>query len=524
MLRFGRRNLADKLTESELTGNESSDPDGSETKSVDDLEMAMGAKPEREHSSPVEETTGGKSSESEGLVTILVDKLETTIEGMFENNPSFWAENDVGIECPPLQLEESSLFQPLFRPQVIAVGPHHRKLSNTKQLENHKLSALQAVCGVDSVREKLFGVDNIVSLRDCLKLIDDMEEKARRCYERVVGLSREEFVQMLLLDSIFILTMIILELRGGVSEFDEEWVWETGHLFRDLILMENQIPFIILEEMWSAIKEKIAVDDDVKGLDVIGLFKRTMFWQEDLSLDFDTEEQRVDNLLGLYYLWNVPIGVRESTRHIPQLPRSWFGSCKGRSQRQGQDEGKIPAIPSAIDLYEAGLNFEEKDDEECKNMFDITFENGVLQIPTLEIDSENMSLIANLLCHENNNSYNESIVASYVYLMDSLINTKADIALLQKFGIVNNKLASDDQAAAFINSLGEHCSHSKYNNFYDPVIADVLDFTKPGWRRHWTSLKHTYFTSPWTGISLIAGIFLLFISCAQTYYAVFPRK
>ncbi|KAJ3683589.1 hypothetical protein LUZ60_013816 [Juncus effusus] len=522
MLRFGRHNLAEKLTESER--NESSDIDGSDTKSVDDLEMAMGAKPEREHSSPVEEITGGKSSESEEFVTILIDKLETTIKEKFASNPSFWAENGVGIERPPIQLEESSLFQPLFRPQVIAVGPHHRKLSNTTQLENHKLSALQAVCGVDSVRGKLFGVDNIVSLRDCLKLIEDMEEDARRCYERIVGLSKEDFVQMLLIDSVFILTMIILELRGGVSEFDEEWVWETGHLFRDLILMENQIPFFILKEMWSAIKEKIAVDDDVKGLDVISLFKRTQFWQDGLSLDFDKEEQRVDNLLGLYYRWNVPIDVRESTRHIPQLSRSWFGSCKGRSQRQVQDEGKIPAIPSAIDLYEAGLNFEEKDDEECKNMFDITFENGVLQIPTLEIDSEKMSLITNLLCHENNNLYNENTVASYVYLMDSLINTKADIALLQKFGIINNKLASDDVAAAFINSLGEHCSHSKYDNFYAPVIADVLDFTKPRWRRNWTSLRHNYFTSPWTGISLIAGIFLLFLSCVQTYYAVFPRK
>ncbi|KAJ3672504.1 hypothetical protein LUZ60_007225 [Juncus effusus] len=465
-------------------------------------------------------TSDDSSSESEGSPS--PDNLlgrEIRLRGLSAKD------NLSDIKYGPNVLAENSS---LFRPHIVSIGPVFRELTDLQLSEEAKCFFLfESVC------------KSTIQSREWVKYIRNNENEARLYYaNNAKDLSSDELVKILLLDSCFIIQLLLgsNELYNGVIDT----VLKT--YFLDWILVENQVPFSLLNRVWERHFEN---SKDPKFPNLISLFKTSrLFYKKGLSPD-DLVQEDVIDLTDLYYKWNVPILERISKCQRPQswirycmgqkLHRlqqfwSWFRSFVGRPQQdaKGEAEGALmqaesSLIPSAVELYETGIKFKEK--TMFRNMFDVNFKNGVLQIPTLTIDLQMMSLIANLLLHEINEEPVDKIVASFVFLMDSLINTKKDIALLQKCGVINNKLDSEAEAAKFFNSLGARCGvDNMEGNFYAPDIMDMLDYSQSSWRRHSTSLMHNYCNSPWTFLSVVAAIILLFLSGVATWFTVFPRK
>ncbi|KAJ3671578.1 hypothetical protein LUZ60_007657 [Juncus effusus] len=101
-------------------------------------------------------------------------------------------------------------------------------------------------------------------------------------------------------------------------------------------------------------------------------------------------------------------------------------------------------------------------------------------------------------------------------LLDSLINTEKDVALLQKYGIVFNGLNNNSSAAEFFNEIGNMCTINYRKHLFEGLFREVNEYYNSKWNRRLASLHHNYFHNPWAVISVFAAGFLLFLAAIQT--------
>ncbi|PQP97174.1 UPF0481 protein [Prunus yedoensis var. nudiflora] len=97
-------------------------------------------------------------------------------------------------------------------------------------------------------------------------------------------------------------------------------------------------------------------------------------------------------------------------------------------------------IRSMTQLYRAGVKFKKGS---STNIFDIRFniDDGILEIPKITISDQSEVTLTNLLEYEQTLSKKvENYINDYVVILNILVNTPEDVALLVKNGIVENKL------------------------------------------------------------------------------------
>ncbi|KAL7251673.1 hypothetical protein ACSBR1_013512 [Camellia fascicularis] len=114
-------------------------------------------------------------------------------------------------------------------------------------MEKHKLRYLQHI--LKRGEETL--VDNLVMA------IRQLEEKACKCYAANVMLDTDDFVEMMFLDGCFIVELFRkFNMRHLVEE--DDLIFQSDQirfcLRRDLILLENQLPFFIIAQLFDMTK------------------------------------------------------------------------------------------------------------------------------------------------------------------------------------------------------------------------------------------------------------------------------
>lgn len=152
--------------------------------------------------------------------------------------------------------------------------------------------------------------------------------------------------------------------------------------------------------------------------------------------------------------------------------------------------------------------------------------NSHLVLPQLVVDDSTETRLLNLLAYEkcSDGPLNRT-VTSYVCFLDSLIQNTEDVKELQRKKILLNRLGNNEEVDKLFQRLAANLSPD-YN-----VYTDVIIGIGKHYRRHfdrervqiglWMSqFIRTYFTTPWTIISLIAAILLLFLTLLQTIYTM----
>ena len=89
------------------------------------------------------------------------------------------------------------------------------------------------------------------SQKEIAMIIEENEEKIRRCYSESFDICHEDFVKMVLLDSIFIIELFLRSYME--EEYENDYIlskpWLKLGISHDLIWLENQLPFFILKEL-----------------------------------------------------------------------------------------------------------------------------------------------------------------------------------------------------------------------------------------------------------------------------------
>uniref|UniRef100_A0A6N2LQG4 Uncharacterized protein n=1 Tax=Salix viminalis TaxID=40686 RepID=A0A6N2LQG4_SALVM len=144
----------------------------------------------------------------------------------------------------PETLRESN--EKAYAPRVVSIGPIYHGKENLKAMEDHKITYLQQFLE----RSKL-------SVEELINVVKDNETTLRDCYEETIDLSRTDFATMILLDAVFIITVLLYSYEkretreSGSGDHKFFCPWELFDVMWDMCLLENQLPFFILEEFFK---------------------------------------------------------------------------------------------------------------------------------------------------------------------------------------------------------------------------------------------------------------------------------
>ncbi|XP_078160577.1 UPF0481 protein At3g47200-like [Carex rostrata] len=474
------------------------------------------------------------------------DPLALSIKRKLEKVPyqSTTTREQITIFRMPSHIRERS--KNFYEPRMVSIGPYHRGHEDLKCMEHEKLWYVR----------KMLCENSDVTLDNYVEVLRKWEPAARRCYyESVEKMDSNEFVEMLLYDACFIIQLIVnwsfpdSDILFGIS-------WNIPLIKSDLLMLENQIPFFVLQRVFELYSSR---DNDTSNLispsSDDSMTAGTEFDMESLSEDSEPEKASLfdclvdflkhgtetflvpegdntyDHLLDFYYQCYM------RTQGIPTTPRKKFltpfeilkpkikvfpliSSFKKltMSKRLPMITKRKPRmIPCATELQEAGITFKKA---ELESIFSVHFSHGVLRIPYCSIEDARRPQIMNLIAFEQCNGKQHKPLTSYAVFMDCIVNTPRDVLILQQNGIIENKLANEKAAAEFFNQL-RYCSYLDYDKHHlAELFKKVKNYCDSPWKKHRAKLHRDYFSNPWSIISFIAAIVLLLLTFFQTLFSV----
>eukprot|EP00268_Persea_americana_P053856 TRINITY_DN6131_c0_g4_i2.p1 TRINITY_DN6131_c0_g4~~TRINITY_DN6131_c0_g4_i2.p1 ORF type:complete len:414 (+),score=33.53 TRINITY_DN6131_c0_g4_i2:47-1243(+) len=364
-----------------------------------------------------------------------------------------------------------------------------------------------------------------LSLDDFVKVLAPLEDQVRACYLDTSGVNSEDFVEMMLLDSCFILYLLLRVRRDATKLGGMNWI--APLVFNDLILLENQLPFHLIQRVFEITHNYYEEPSSslVKiALDFYHFVSKTADHPNEKL--FVPPADDVHHLLHLYHL--VQILPRIGGVSTQKSPKSkWINFCpifhdhaEKYFEGQSYDEESGIMIPSATALHEAGIKFKKKKGN-C--ILDVSFRDGVLEIPHLLIQHGAFSVFQSLIALElwyGFYKYNLPQLTVYFYFMDHIINTAKDVSLLQKSGIIEYAHGSEEEVADLFNQLTGGATINP-NNYLVGLYKHVNGYCKRK-RNIWRAiLLRRHFSNPWTILSLIGALILLVLTFVQSYFSVF---
>ncbi|KAJ6754436.1 hypothetical protein OIU79_027117 [Salix purpurea] len=232
-----------------------------------------------------------------------------------------------------------------------------------------------------------------VTLKELFKSTREIEKEARSCYAEPIHVGVEDFVRLL-------------------------------YLQHDLILVENQIPWLVLENLFNktAAKQPIRAKEGEPEPE-----KETTLAQ--LALKFfanifssklpntDTPSNGTKHLLDLLRNWWVESSGNDEdvetpydgTKHLLDRLRN----CLVKSSGNDEDvETEWETMPSATDLVDAGIELKVRDSEH-RSILDVKFKNGSLEMPSLIIQETTEVIIRNLISYEQCSPQCDDKITSY---------------------------------------------------------------------------------------------------------------
>ncbi|CAL4970210.1 unnamed protein product [Urochloa decumbens] len=374
----------------------------------------------------------------------------------------------------------------LYEPRLVSVGPYYHGRAELRAMEQHKwrLGDTSATCSSAPPRE---AIDN-----------DDVAD----------------FAEMLLLDGCFVLEFFFKWHRREPDALRDAG-WALVLLHSGLLLMENQLPFFVLEALFHAIFGGEVPRGRLVELLLLHLKPNgALLTQQQSPSPSSTPAPAgtIDHLLHLFHEAFVPTpqAAEPPARSPPRV------------------------IPGVSALRDAGVRFVKK--RTPRDMFDITFDTkrGVLEMPPMAIDQAQLPLLVNLIAFEQSRGRRTPgpggvPLSSYAALMSSLVRTGKDVEELQAQGIVDNLLSSDDEAATkFFQPLGDCCSLNYDDHLFAPLFADVKSYHDNSWHRHRAKFVRDHCSNPWSicafVLAVLAFFFSLFNQTVSVYNLAHPQQ
>lgn len=409
--------------------------------------------------------------------------------------PSHWPQCCIyKVPATLLKVKEEA-----YTPLLISIGPIHHNNKRLEELQEYKHRYFHYFWN------RLDKKSDFMSYKVFLQ---QEEQNIRRCYQKkFADINNEQLVDMILLDSVFIMELFLRENKKWEHKDDYiiTQLCVSKSIQRDLLLLENQLPIYVLEKLYDTI-----VPSNVKKHNWFLKLAHEYFascyphHRESSERKFEAKK------------W-------EKSRHFTDLIRYSYLPMKLKNQYNDFHKECL-MVRTATKLNEAGISFEKVHN---RSLLDIKFKKKPLLswflclgclpcckcfkarflFPQLKVDHATECVLRNLIAFEQCHYPDEPYICNYVSLIDSLIHTEEDAELLVEKEAIVHELGSNEELASLVNNL---CKHVVTNSScYYQLMEDLNEHYNSEWKRAMGTLKWVYFRDPWRSSSTIIGIAVL---------------
>ncbi|KAK7283072.1 hypothetical protein RIF29_12328 [Crotalaria pallida] len=376
-----------------------------------------------------------------------------------------------------------SLNQDAYTPKVVSIGPFHHNHPRLQNMERHKL----IYCKKFLERAADATLDTLITY------VEEVEPSVRRCYADTIEFTNEELVKVILVDSCFIIELFWRFYYDEWSEDDNFLLkpWLTTKIRLDLLLLENQLPFFVLENLFD--RAFPSRNGKIPSFLVLTFDYFAFYNSCNLATD-NVAIRHFTDLLRIFYLQH-PL-----ERRPPRIDES------------------VMQLNSAAELLEAGVKLKVNTKANC--LLDLRFSRGILEIPQFRVEDWTELLFRNLVALEQCHYPYESYITDYVAVVDFLINTSRDVDVMVRSGVLVNWLGDSDSVANLYNGLWKNITHVNFSLDYLQLCQGLNGFCKHPRHRLRATLRRDYGNTPWQAAASIAGIILLLLSLLQSVCSV----
>ncbi|XP_025881167.1 UPF0481 protein At3g47200-like [Oryza sativa Japonica Group] len=495
-----------------------------------------------------------------------------------------------------------------YGPKFACIGPYHRRrrrrgggdrdaeeeeeeerrLRVEKLKERYLDELLTDVVGPPHVDDHRAKRDEILLLCTCR--LGEMLDSVRRFYaedqEYLRGMTDEEMVRMLLLDGCFIIKHIY---NFAIGYDDPELYatrWSPAQLRIDLGLLENQIPFFVLEEIFyhltpqtflGKITRRVAKDDDKTmrrrkrhKLIVMAMWYMLQDWFQLPTRESDDlykliAEEEVHHLLHLVHIAHLAKVDSAGPKSPPcewQLCWQWpwhalqlllcilplflvslpLHMCRCCAAGGGEKTDPKANIASASQLRGLGVKIRmaKRDrggilDVRLRKSLEIRLIPPELEVPALSVEEATAVLLQNLVAYEQQGTparqgqdqqtqgrKGKDYFTTYAFLMYNLVSSTEDIAELQEKGVLLNNFGSHETIINYFKNLCRWNQRSKEDTPIGKVLDQLRVCSQYQLYRDWAEAKK-YMDTPVKILALVVSTLLAISTILQTTTAFYPK-
>ncbi|ESW05906.1 hypothetical protein PHAVU_010G002600 [Phaseolus vulgaris] len=420
-----------------------------------------------------------------------------------------------------------------YLPQLVSIGPYHRGSKNDLLLMmeqpkwNYMLSLLGRSLFQAQQQNRGEAIEDGPRMVKVMgETILEIEYIVRASYGGNVQSEPHDLAKLMLVDGCFLLEFLhrLQEYKEALENGDNE---EDDPLFEsqdkvlsllsDLLLLENQLPFIVLKKLYRKLfPVPVPVEQDHRVATMA---------MEALGYPSDVPTSGAAHLLHLVYLSIVNQEGRKKTRAAHQELKRCATRLRARGVTVKVKEGGRSNTNQFGDIFN----------------FEINFDNGVLEIPQLRIKKSTEVTWRNMIAWEQSRIVTSCKLTSYALFFQGLICCTHDIELLQRVGVIVNESGkrNEDLLKLFENlcegvdqmdwSYSEVCA--KLNSDTGtrslrkwPILTwhrcrCIIAIFVYYWKNWFSILIKEHIPTIWKLIGVLAAMVLLGLTIAQTYYS-----
>ncbi|KAL6864814.1 hypothetical protein ACP4OV_015965 [Aristida adscensionis] len=405
--------------------------------------------------------------------------------------------------CLPSVVPGSNYFS---APIAVAIGPYHH--GSFPDMEPAKRAAVQELC-------RLSGKPR-TAVRAKIRSVEDL---ARRCYSdrhKVRTYDEDQFTDMMLSDGCF-----LLQFMASMCPDDPEAPPEADPLMaraevhtrieaiaRDVLLLENQVPWPVLELLMGLFRPAVPVDRflalmatafDVGNIPAVADDQDPAPWGGGGGSGRD--RPRPPHLLGLFHRRQVGAARTQSLR-VPRL--SSLGS-------------------SALELAEMGVKLTAG---KSKGYGDMAMSKcgpllglfGELSLAPFVVNELTKCWLVNMAAYEASIGATQAdnfAVSSYISVVAMLIGRKQDVQELRAKGIIHSTMCD----ALTLNFFKEAAQHVRVGHRYFHISECIQAYKQERWM--WIPVHRFFYNNikaivaVLSAIGVLAGIFKTILSLKQ---------
>ncbi|KAL5987532.1 hypothetical protein ACLOJK_035280 [Asimina triloba] len=378
-----------------------------------------------------------------------------------------------------------------YNPKLVSVGPYHHGDSQLQAMEGYKAKCLKDLLD-----------RNPTPFEKCLEELRKKEAQARKCYKATVTVEHSvwELVGIMVVDAGFIIELFMKQSEGRhPSVFNSIYPL----IKRDLLLLENQLPFSILQCMFDL---TIAKSQMIPTLHEIAFGFFNHLEQRRRALP---PPDCVHHLLHLY-----------QSQFIPDT--SFL------------NPGPISSIPSANKLHIMGVKFVPASNNSLLTDVEFKEEDVIMQIPRLFIDEETIALFTNLITFEQTHIGIGTHFTSYAVFISYILSDEVDVEFLAEKGIIERRLANHKEVAQLFGNMCSGVFVDPHFSTLSSVLRDVKHYSesleairrKTIWEARMAEKPWYYFiykdkvSIALTLVAGVGGVGVWIFTCLQTVYTI----